>query len=140
MSAPTIWTARRVGDRILCGRRERDGRYCPALVAHLEGTVIVLPPGRTSENADAQHFRLTKYAAAQAAPLRAVRAEGPALAAGADLWMEPAGRLVDSRSRSRRRSIQVVRGALPIETPCDRRHVNLVDIALADATIKAPNE
>lgn len=75
MTEPTVWPARRVGDRILCGRQV-DGRYVcqgelaaverPLIIPGVNQEVITLPGGYTEDPPGSHHWRRTARATEQA--------------------------------------------------------------------------
>jgi hypothetical protein len=71
MSSSTVWPARRVGNRILCGRQV-DGRYvCQGVIAFVtEDWVrvrVMLPPGMVEDSPGSHVWRQTSRAGQRAA-------------------------------------------------------------------------
>jgi hypothetical protein len=77
MRSTVVWPARRVGDRILCGRKVADRYVCQGELAHIEWPVllpdmpavemITLPGGYTEDPPGSNHWRMTERAVRQRA-------------------------------------------------------------------------
>lgn len=71
MTPPTVWPARRVGDRILCGRRVAERYVCQGELVRVDhwSPRALRPPGTVWEYGDdgLDHLRLSARAERQAA-------------------------------------------------------------------------
>jgi hypothetical protein len=76
MASVTVWPARRVGDRILCGRPAPDGG-CRGEIATIvpSGRYPILPTGMVEDPPGSRFWRLTARAQRQIATLKAEKRE-----------------------------------------------------------------
>lgn len=59
----TVWPARLVGDRVLCGRRQVNGQYlCTGEIAYYLHGTLTIPPGLVEDAADPGMYRWSNRA------------------------------------------------------------------------------